>query len=121
MGFGSNGAVVPGPAVHDPGKVSTDLAAALRGYCPADAAMLRAQPELSVPVASGPAVARLVTRLAGGYADGAEGDPRSAGRCPEPGQRMTSRPPGWLWPSSPPPVNAGPRHYPGTVDHPPRP
>jgi Transposase DDE domain group 1 len=54
-------------AVHDPGKVVTDLAVALAlgGDCLADAAMLRAQPELFGPVASDPVVSRLVTRLAG--------------------------------------------------------
>ena len=53
-------------AVHDPGKLVTDLAVALAlgGDCLADAAMLRAQPELFGPVASDPVVSRLVTRLA---------------------------------------------------------
>ena len=54
-------------AVHSPGKIITDLAVAvaLGGDCLADVAMLRAQPELSGPVASDPVVSRLVTRLAG--------------------------------------------------------
>jgi hypothetical protein len=54
-------------AVHDPGKIITDLAVALAlgGDCLADVAMLRAQPELFGPVASDPVVSRLVTRLAG--------------------------------------------------------
>ena len=54
-------------ALHDPGKLVTDLAVApaLGGDCLADAAMLRAQPELFGPVASDPVVSRLVTRLAG--------------------------------------------------------
>jgi Transposase DDE domain group 1 len=53
-------------AVHDPGKIVTDLAVtvALGGDCLADIAMLRAQPELSGPVASDPVVSRLFTLLA---------------------------------------------------------
>src|SRR5262249_55668364 len=53
-------------AVHDPGKIVTDLvvALALGGDCLADAAMLRAQPELFGPVASDPVVSRLITALA---------------------------------------------------------
>jgi hypothetical protein len=56
----------PGRAVHDPGKMIADLAAAvaLGGDCLADIAMLRSQPELFGPVASDPVVSRLVTRLA---------------------------------------------------------
>ena len=56
----------PGRAVHDPGKIITDLAVAvaLGGDCLADVAMLRAQPELFGPVASDPVVSRLVTTLA---------------------------------------------------------
>jgi hypothetical protein len=58
----------PARAVHAPGKIITDLAmtVALGGDCLADVAMLRAQPELSGPVASDPVVSRLVTRLAAG-------------------------------------------------------
>jgi Transposase DDE domain group 1 len=53
-------------AVHDPGKVLTDLvmALALGGDCLADVAVLRAQPGLAGPVASDPVVSRLVSRLA---------------------------------------------------------
>src|SRR5437762_2074191 len=53
-------------AVHDPGKIVTDLAVAmaLGGDCLADVGVLRAQPELFGPVASDPVVSRLVTRLA---------------------------------------------------------
>jgi hypothetical protein len=53
-------------AVHDPGKILTDLvvALALGGDCLADVAVLRAQPELAGPVASDPVVSRLVTALA---------------------------------------------------------
>jgi hypothetical protein len=53
-------------AVHDPGKILTDLvvALALGGDCLADAAVLRAQPELCGPVASDPVVSRLVSALA---------------------------------------------------------
>jgi Transposase DDE domain group 1 len=53
-------------AVHDPGKILTDLvvALALGGDCLADIAVLRAQPELCGPVASDPVVSRLITALA---------------------------------------------------------
>jgi hypothetical protein len=53
-------------AVHDPGKVIADLAAAvaLGGDCLADIAVLREQPGLAGPVASDPVVSRLVTVLA---------------------------------------------------------
>jgi hypothetical protein len=56
----------PDRAVHDPGKIVTDLVAALAlgGDCLADVAVLRAQPELFGPVASDPVVSRLVARLA---------------------------------------------------------
>ena len=54
-------------AVHDPGKVVADLAAAvaLGGDCLAGIAVLREQPELAGPVASDPVVSRLVSQLAG--------------------------------------------------------
>jgi hypothetical protein len=54
-------------AVHDPGKIVTDLAAALAlgGDCLADIAVLREQPHLAGPVASDPVVSRLVSTLAG--------------------------------------------------------
>jgi hypothetical protein len=54
-------------AVHNPGKIVTDLAVAvaLGGDCLADAAVLRAEPALFGPVASDPVISRLVTRLAG--------------------------------------------------------
>src|SRR5690349_12312302 len=53
-------------AVHDPGKIITDLAAALAlgGDCLADIAVLREQPDLAGPVASDPVVSRLVKTLA---------------------------------------------------------
>jgi hypothetical protein len=53
-------------AVHDPGKIVADLAAAVAvgGDCLADIAVLREQPELAGPVASDPVVSRLVTTLA---------------------------------------------------------
>src|SRR5580704_2345203 len=53
-------------AVHDPGKIIADLAAALAlgGDCLADIAVLREQPELAGPVASDPVVSRLVRNLA---------------------------------------------------------
>jgi hypothetical protein len=54
-------------AVHDPGKIVADLAAAvaLGGDCLADIAVLREQPQLAGPVASDPVVSRLVSQLAG--------------------------------------------------------
>jgi hypothetical protein len=54
-------------AVHDPGKIVADLAAALAlgGDCLADIAVLREQPALAGPVASDPVVSRLVRALAG--------------------------------------------------------
>jgi hypothetical protein len=54
-------------AVHDPGKIVADLAAALAlgGDCLADIAVLREQPALAGPVASDPVVSRLVSTLAG--------------------------------------------------------
>ena len=54
-------------AVHDPGKIVADLAAAVAmgGDCLADIAVLREQPELAGPVASDPVVSRLVSQLAG--------------------------------------------------------
>src|SRR5215469_9581114 len=53
-------------AVHDPGKIVADLAAALAlgGDCLADIAVLRGQPDLAGPVASDPVVSRLVRSLA---------------------------------------------------------
>jgi Transposase DDE domain group 1 len=53
-------------AVHDPGKIVTNLAVAvgLGGDCLADTGVLRAEPELFGPVASDPVISRLVARLA---------------------------------------------------------
>jgi hypothetical protein len=53
--------------VHDPGKIVTDLAAAvaLGEDCLADIAVLQDQPELAGPVASDPVVSRLLSGLAG--------------------------------------------------------
>jgi hypothetical protein len=53
-------------AVHDPGKMITDLAVtlALGGDCLADAAVLRAHPGVFGPVASDPVMSRLVAALA---------------------------------------------------------
>lgn len=53
-------------AVHDPGEVVLDLApaGALGGDCLSDVAMLRAEPDLFGPFASGPTVSRLVDALA---------------------------------------------------------
>jgi Transposase DDE domain group 1 len=54
-------------AVHDPGKIVADPAAAvaLGGDCLADIAVLRERPQLAGPVASDPVVSRLVGQLAG--------------------------------------------------------
>jgi Transposase DDE domain group 1 len=53
-------------AIHDPGKIVTDLAVmlALGGDCLSDVAMLGSQPELFGLVASDPTVSRLVDALA---------------------------------------------------------
>ena len=53
-------------AVHDPGKIITDLvmSLALGGDCLAGIALLRSQPQLAGPVASDPVVSRLVSTLA---------------------------------------------------------
>ncbi len=53
-------------AVHDPGKIITDMAVALAmgGDCPADVAGLRGQPQLFGPVASDPTMSRMVDVLA---------------------------------------------------------
>jgi hypothetical protein len=53
-------------AVHDPGKIVTDLAVAvaLGGDLLADIGVLRAEAALFGPVASDPVVSRLITRLA---------------------------------------------------------
>ena len=77
----------PGRAVHEPGKIITDLvvALALGGDCLADATMLRAEPALFGPVASDPVISRLVARLARRRAAGADGDPGGAGRRPAAG------------------------------------
>jgi Transposase DDE domain group 1 len=55
-------------AVHDPGKIVADLAAALAlgGDCLADIAVLREQPDLAGLVASDPVVSRLVRSLVAG-------------------------------------------------------
>jgi hypothetical protein len=53
-------------AVHDPGKILTDLAMALGlgGDCLADVGVLRAQPDLCGPVACDPVISRLIGALA---------------------------------------------------------
>jgi hypothetical protein len=53
-------------AIHDPGKVITDLAVALAlgGDCLADIALLRAEPAVFGAVASDPTVSRVIDRLA---------------------------------------------------------
>jgi hypothetical protein len=57
-------------AVHDPGKTLLDvnLGAALGGDCPADMAMLRAEPQAFGRVASDPTVSRLSAALASDFA-----------------------------------------------------
>jgi hypothetical protein len=54
-------------AVHDPGKIVTDLAiaVALGGDAACDIAVLRAQPGVFGRVASDPTVSRMITTLAG--------------------------------------------------------
>ena len=54
-------------AVHDPGKIITDLALnlALGGDCLADLAVLRAEPRVYGRVASDPTVSRAIATLAG--------------------------------------------------------
>jgi hypothetical protein len=56
----------PRRSVHDPGKTVLDLAVAiaLGGDCLADAAVVRAQPELFGSVASDPTISRLIDVLA---------------------------------------------------------
>ncbi|MFT3860044.1 IS1380 family transposase [Micropruina sp.] len=53
-------------AVHDPGKIVTDLAImlALGGDCLADAGVLRGEPAVYGPVASDPTISRLISVLA---------------------------------------------------------
>jgi hypothetical protein len=53
-------------AVHDPGKIITDLAVslALGGDCLADVALIRSEPGVFGRVASDPTISRLVARLA---------------------------------------------------------
>lgn len=69
--------------MYGPGKVLLDgaLAVALGGDCPADAAMLRAEPEVFGPGASDPAISRFI----GGRGD--RGGPRLRRRHPHPGPR----------------------------------
>ncbi|OMH22980.1 IS1380 family transposase, partial [Tersicoccus phoenicis] len=69
-GLGAGLSAVLGPwrkplAVHDPGKIITDLALSLAmgGDCLADVDRLRAQPAVFGPVASDPTVSRLVRAL----------------------------------------------------------
>ena len=75
-------------AVHDPGKIVADLAAAvaLGGDCLADIAVLREQSALAGPVASDPVVSRLVAALA---ADLPRGLKAIRGR--QPGHRRPGR------------------------------
>ena len=88
-------------AVHDPGKIVADLAAAvaLGGDCLADIAVLREQPELAGPVASDPVVSRLVSQLAADLpralkAVRAPRASRGSGRGRWPGRRR-ARTAGW--------------------------
>ena len=89
-------------AVHDPGKIVADLAAALAlgGDCLADIAVLREQPELAGPVASDPVVSRLVSALAADLpralkAIRSPGRRRASGRGRWPGSTRQARMAGW--------------------------
>jgi hypothetical protein len=88
----------PGRAVHDPGKIVTDLAVAvaLGGDCLADAGVLRAEPALFGPVASDPVISRLISRLAADApaalaAIRSARAPRGSGPGPWPGPRRRVR------------------------------
>jgi Transposase DDE domain group 1 len=85
-------------AVHDPGKIVLDLAAAvaLGGDCAADLAVVRAQPGLFGLVASDPTVSRLIARLAED-AEQAQAAIRSA--------RAAARE--WVWRRTGPPAQDG--------------
>jgi len=85
-------------AVHDPGKIVADLAAALAlgGDCLADIAMLREQPALAGPVASDPVVSRLVSTLA-------QDGPRALKAI------RAARERAWRWPGTPRPAPAAAR------------
>ena len=87
-------------AVHDPGKIVADLAAAvaLGGDCLADIAVLREQPALAGPVASDPVVSRLVSALA----DDAPRALKQSGRRGRPRGSGPGR-----WPGTPRPARAG--------------
>lgn len=73
-----------GPAMHDPGKIllNVALAVALGRGCLIDIGMLRAEPDVFGPVASDPAVSRVIDRLAasGPIAHAAIRDARSRAR-----------------------------------------
>ena len=97
-------------AVHDPGKIIADLAAAvaLGGDCLADIAVLREQPELAGPVASDPVVSRLVSQLAADLpralkAVRPRGPRPGSGRGHWPGTRRRALAAGWSpWTWTPP-------------------
>jgi hypothetical protein len=80
-------------AVHYPGKIVADLAAALAlgGDCLADVAVLREQPALAGPVASDPGGVPAGQVLGRGRAAGAGGDPGRAGLCAGAGKARGSR------------------------------
>lgn len=86
----------PGRAIHDPAKIVTDLALtlALGGYCLADIAILRSQPELFGPVASDPTVSHLIDRLAA--------DPARALKAIRAARATAANAPG-TWPAIAPP------------------
>lgn len=69
-------------AGHDPGKVLLDiaLATALGGDCPADVAMLRAEPDVFGPVASDPTVFPAHRRPRRSRPKGPHRDPHGASR-----------------------------------------
>jgi Transposase DDE domain group 1 len=77
-------------AVHDRGKILTDLvvALALGGDCLADVAALRTQPEPAGPVASGPVISRLISTWLGTR-------PRRCGRSAKPAPAPANGPGRW--------------------------
>jgi hypothetical protein len=74
-------------AIHDPGKVITDVAVALAlgGDCLADVALLRGEPAVFGLVASDPTVSRTIDTLAGGCVPRVEGDRHCPGNGPQDG------------------------------------
>ena len=99
-------------AIHDPGKVITDLAIALAlgGDCLADVALLRAEPAVFGPVASDPTVSRTIDALAADATraltaiDTARAAARAgSGRWPASTHPITASTPTGRWSSTPTP------------------